>query len=113
MPVRSSSSPPAARYAATTGTALVDGLADELDTAREALAGLRRQATAWRVVPHLVAHPVINARYLVDRMGMQHVTAQRALQQLTDAGVLEERTGLQRNRVWQHTGILRLLDSYA
>lgn len=103
----------AARYAATTGTQLVDGLAEELDKARDALSGLRPQAAGWRVVPHLVAHPVINARYLVDQVGMPDMTAQRALQQLTDAGVLEERTGKQRNRVWQHAGILRLLDDYA
>lgn len=41
------------------------------------------------------------------------MTAQRALQQLTDAGVLEGRTGMQRNRVLQHAGISRLLNAYA
>ncbi len=103
----------AARYAATTGAELVDGLAAELDRARESLAGLRPQAVAWRVLPHLVAHPVINAHYLVQQMGMKDTTAQRALRQLADAGVLDERTGRQRNRVWQHAGILALLDAYA
>ncbi|WP_308121770.1 Fic family protein [Actinotalea ferrariae] len=103
----------AARYAATTGVRLVDGLAGELDEAREALVGLRPQAVAWRVLPHLVAQPVINARYLAERLGMTDTSAQRALQQLQAAGVLEERTGQRRNRVWQHSGILRLLDAYA
>ncbi|WP_304518603.1 Fic family protein [Actinotalea sp. JY-7876] len=103
----------AARYAATSGAALVDDLAAELDAARDALAGLRPQAVAWRVLPHLISHPVLNSRYLVRDMGMTDTTAQRALQQLADRGVLEERSGKQRNRVWQHSGILRLLDAYA
>jgi Fic family protein len=103
----------ASRYAATTGMRLVDELATQLDYARTKLAGLRPQASAWRVVPHLVAHPVINARYLVDHLGMSDMTAQRALAQLSDTGVLTERTGLQRNRVWQHAGILHVLDAYA
>lgn len=103
----------AARYAATSGGALVDDLAAELDVARDALSGLRPQALAWRVLPHLISHPVMNSRYLVNRMGMTDTGAQRTLNQLAERGVLEERSGKQRNRVWQHSGILRLLDAYA
>ena len=44
---------------------------------------------------------------------MKGQTAQNALAQLADAGVLIERTGLRRNRVWEHTGILAVLDQYA
>jgi ribosomal protein S25 len=65
------------------------------------------------VLPHLVAHPVVNASFLIERVGMNGMGAQRALGQLVDAGVLEERTGMQRNRVYQHAGILRVLDVYA
>ena len=68
---------------------------------------------AWKVLPHLVAQPVINARYLEHRFGIAAPTAQRALSQLTEAEVLVERTGLKRNRVWQHPGILAVLDAYA
>ncbi len=103
----------ASRYAAATGVRLVDDLSAQLNEARAKLAGLRPQASAWRVVPHLVAHPVINAPYLTNQMGMSDMTAQRALAQLSDTGVLTERTGMQRNRVWQHSGILRVLDTYA
>ncbi len=55
----------------------------------------------------------LNARLLIDRLGTNAVTAQRALDQLTRAGVLAERTGLRRNRVYQHDGILQVLDAYA
>ncbi len=74
---------------------------------------MRTQAVAWKVLPHLVAQPVINARYLEQRFGMAPPTAQRALSQLTEAEVLVERTGLKRNRVWEHAGILAVLDTYA
>jgi hypothetical protein len=60
-----------------------------------------------------VAHPVINARLLTTELGLTDVAAQRALSQLTRAGVVVERTGLRRNRIWQHNGILRILDEYA
>jgi Fic family protein len=105
----------ASRFATHSGSVLVDELAAQVDEAREKLAAvrLRPQALAWKVLPRLIAQPVVNARYLQDRLGMNAVTAQRTLAQLTEAGVLHERTGMKRNRVWQHTGILTVLDAYA
>lgn len=103
----------ASRFAASSGSGLVDDLADQVDASRQRMAGLRRQASAWKVLPSLVAQPVVNARFLADHLGLSDMTAQRALGQLTEAGVLEERTGLRRNRVWQDAGILRVLDAYA
>lgn len=102
----------ASRFAATTGATLVDDLAAQIDDARARLAGLRPQAAAWSVVPHLVAHPVMNSRFLTERLGLNDTTAQRALRQLGEAGVLVERTGLHRNRVWVHAGVLGVLDAY-
>ncbi|MBE7701635.1 hypothetical protein H9623_15185 [Oerskovia sp. Sa1BUA8] len=93
--------------------AVVDDLAAQISQAKEQLGSLRPQAAAWKVVPHLVAHPVVNAAFLTGRLGMNAVTAQRALVQLSDAGVLHERTGKQRNRIWQHDGILAVLDVFA
>lgn len=103
----------ASRYAAASGARLVDDLAAQIADAMEKLAGLRPQAAAWKVVPHLVAHPVVNSALLTSQLGMNAVTAQRALTQLTESGVLYERTGLQRNRVWQHDGVLAVLDHFA
>lgn len=105
----------ASRFAAQSGSQLVDDLAIQVEEGAEALRAtkLRPQAIAWQVLPHLVAQPVVNARYLGDRFGMSPQTAQRALAQLTDARVLTERTGLKRDRVWQHTGIITVLDAYA
>jgi Fic family protein len=105
----------ASRFAASSGSTLVDQLAEQIDEGTIALRArkLRPQAVAWRMLPHLVAQPVINARYLADRFAMSAPTAQRALAQLSDAGVLTERTGLKRDRIWQHSGILTVLDAYA
>ena len=103
----------AALFAASSGINLVDDLHAELAASADALAGLRPQATGWKVLPHLVAHPVINATYLRKQLKLNEVTAQRALRQLTEHGVLKERSGLKRNRVYQHPGILGVLDAYA
>lgn len=105
----------ASRFAASSGATLVDDLAAQLEHARQQMTvrKLRPQAAAWRVLPHLVAHPVVNAALLTDSLGLNDNTAQRALAQLTDAGVLEERTGHRRHRVWQHAGIIDTLDLYA
>ena len=100
-------------FAANSGRQLIHDLTSQLDADRTVLEGLRPQAAAWRVLPWLAAHPVVNARLLVDEFGLNNVGAQRALTQLTEAGILVERTGSRRNRVWQHDSILRILDAYA
>ncbi|MCD4850554.1 hypothetical protein LN996_06995 [Arthrobacter sp. AK01] len=41
------------------------------------------------------------------------MAALRALDALTDRGVLTESSGRGRNRVWQHRGIFEVLDAYA
>ena len=103
----------ASRYAARSGALLVDDLAAEVASSRATLGSLRPQAAAWRLLPHLVAHPVVNAQLVGTLLDTNAVTAQRALTQLTDAGVLRETTGLRRNRVWQHDGVLTVLDLFA
>src|SRR5699024_8462882 len=80
---------------------------------RERLAGVRRHALAWKVLPLLIGQPIVNAAHLQRTFEVPAMTAQRALAQLADAGVLQEATGRSRNRVWQHAGVLRLLDAYA
>ncbi|MGO2684571.1 Fic family protein [Microbacterium sp.] len=103
----------AARFAAVTGRRLVDALSAQLEESREKLTGLRPQSAAWQVLPRLIGQPIVNAKYLQTTLGLNAVTATRALDALTDRGVLVERTGWARNRVWQHTGVLDVLDEYA
>jgi Fic family protein len=103
----------AARFAAITGRDLVDQLANQLTQARDKLAGVRPQSAAWSVLPHLIAHPVVSSAFLRQHLGLGEVTVNRALTVLTERGVLAETTGLKRNRVWQHVGILDVLNTYA
>ena len=103
----------AARFASVSGTELVDNLAAQLDESRSKLAGVRSSSKAWTILPGLIGQPVINAKYVRKKFGFNEMTTQRALATLTKRGVLRERTGHSRNRVWGHEGILNVLDAYA
>jgi Fic family protein len=103
----------ASRIAAVTGTQLVDDLVGQLDDSRQKLKGLRSDAAAWRILPALVGQPAVNTKYLMSVLGLGEMGALRALDTLTDRGVLTESTGRSRNRVWQHRGIFDVLDGYA
>lgn len=103
----------ASRIAAKTGTWLVDDLVEQLDESRQKMKGIRADAAAWKVLPHLVGQPAVNAKYLMTHLGLGEMAALRALDALTARGVLTETTGMSRNRVWQHRGIFGVLDAYA
>lgn len=103
----------AARFAAVTGRRLVNDLRAALDESRLKLTGVRAHAHVWKVLPVLVSQPIVNARYLKQKFGFTDAVAHNVLATLSERGVLVERTGLQRNRVWQHPGILDVLDQYA
>lgn len=105
----------AARFAAHSGADLVDRLTDQLDAGHQQLtaAPRRPEAETWRVLPLLLAQPVVTVRSVQDHLGLSPATAQRALGQLAEVGVVTGRTGLTRDRVWQHDGILAVLDAWA
>lgn len=103
----------ASRFAAARGRRLVDDLADTVDSVNERLTGLRSDAAARKVVPHLVAQPVVNASHLVRELGLNEMTAQRAISALVERGILVERSGLRRNRVYAQEEVLTILDDFA
>lgn len=103
----------ASRYAAAYGRELVHGLAAELSESAAKLRGVRSDSRAFKVLPLLVGQPVVNVKYLKSALGLSDMTAGRALETLVQHGVVAERSGMQRNRVWEHTGILSVLDEYA
>ena len=103
----------ASRFAAVRGRRLVDDLADTIDMLNGRLDGLRSDAAARMLVPQLVAQPVVNAAHLVRVLGLNDMTAQRAISTLVDRGVLVERSGLRRNRVYAQEDVLSLLDDFA
>ncbi len=103
----------ASRYAAVTGINLVDALQEQLAASEDKLNGLRRQARAWDVLPLFIGQPVVNSRYVQQKLGVSAMTAIRALDALTEHGVIVEKTGKSRNRVWQHDGVISALNEYA
>jgi hypothetical protein len=103
----------ASRIAATTGTTLIDDLVAQLEDSRAKMKGIRADAAAWKVLPALVGQPAVNTRYLMKELGFGEMAALRALDALTERGVLTETTGRTRGRVWQHKGIFDVLDGYA
>lgn len=103
----------AARYAAASGSTLIDHLADELVASTEKLTGVRSQSAAFKILPLLIGQPVLSVDYLVRTAGFNKMTAGRAIDLLVDREVIVEITGQRRNRVWQHPGILAILDGYA
>lgn len=103
----------ASRYATVTGRGLVDSLAGELEASKSRLAGVRPQAMAWKVLPRLVGQPVVTTRFVKHELGVNDATAIRALDTLAGRGVVVETSGAKRNRVWEHRGILSVLDEYA
>ena len=65
------------------------------------------------LLPLLIGQPVVNSGYVQQRLGINAPAAQRALRTLTERGVVVERTGYARNRIWEHRGIVGALDEYA
>ena len=103
----------AAREAAYHGQRLVDDLAAETEWATQQLRDVRADSSVWKVVPHLIEQPILNAKYLKERFGMTDAVANRTLSTLVSHGILTETTGQRRNRVWQQGNILTILDGYA
>lgn len=103
----------ASRIASVTGTKLVEDVMAELEDSRDRMAGIRADSSAWKVLPVLMGQPVVTVRYLQDKLGLGEMSALRALETLTARGVVEETTGRKRGRVWQHSGVLGLLDVFA
>jgi len=55
-------------------------------------------------------YPVFTARRLGDRLGISAPAVGAAIDQLVAAGIVEERTGYSRNRVFVAGEVLRILN---
>ncbi|WP_247887070.1 Fic/DOC family N-terminal domain-containing protein [Azospirillum sp. SYSU D00513] len=98
----------------------VVGTVDELLKTRTALASLRgiwlqRRAfragsTALRALDLLPHYPVITAGRLAAILGVSAPAASAALVQLQEAGILVERTGYRRNRIFAAAEVLSVIN---
>ena len=103
----------ACRFAASSGRKLIDDLCAQLDEAYVDMQGVRRDAAAWKVLPNLIAQPIINTRYLRESLGLTKAQAERAIRTLAERGIVMARSGKRRDVVYEHRGILDVLDEYA
>ncbi|WP_265521228.1 Fic family protein [Oerskovia flava] len=92
-------------------------LVGELETIRvgwrDALPA-RRGAAAWGALDVVLGQPVVNVRYVAQRLDVSLTAAQTAVDQLVDLGALAPTDGARRrNRTWQAPQVLRALDDFA
>jgi Fic family protein len=78
--------------------------------------GLRRDAAARRLIPHLAQHPVVNAAIVAELLNVSEQTARVALSELETLGVLSQLTSSGRpakpgrpRQWWVASGLLGLL----
>lgn len=60
----------------------------------------RRGSAALRALPLLMEHPIVNIARLATLLGVAYSSAADAVADLVEAGILTERTGYARNRVF-------------
>lgn len=103
----------AARFASHSGRQLMDELLTVLNEMEHALAGVRRDSSAWTLLPTLIAQPVVNLNFVAAALETNQVTPRRAVDAPVERGVLHETSGHRRNRVWRQSEVLGVLDAFA
>jgi Fic family protein len=101
--------------AATLASDYLVRVADLTEQWRAALSGNvaapRADATAWRIIDALPAHPIISAPVAAVATRRSRPQVYEALGQLENAGVLIPLTAGRRNRAWEADGLLDLLEA--
>jgi Fic family protein len=71
----------------------------------------RKKSAAERMLDHLAWHPVVTTKTVQRLLDVGAVAARTALNQLASAGILSEKTGKQRYRVFQATEVLKIYNN--
>jgi Fic family protein len=76
----------------------------------------RRDSVAWRTLPILLAQPAVTSRLLQERTGASQPAVDRALRQLSEAGIVTSRNEHGRDRrrdvVWRSDEVIIALDEF-
>ncbi|MFC6150659.1 Fic family protein [Mumia xiangluensis] len=94
------------------GRQLVEDLDRIYDAWLERL-GSRRGSAARRLLPSLLNQPAVDVAYVENTVGVALSAAQRAVEQLEDAGILSRSGDGRRNRVWIAPEVIDALDRFA
>jgi hypothetical protein len=90
--------------------AAVQRLTAEWRERLRAFASPRSDAAAWAVIDVLPGHPVITSARALAETGRAKSAVHHAIEQLVAAGVLEPLSTTKRNRAWEASGLLDLLE---
>jgi Fic family protein len=96
-----------AEEATTNAIAIVQLREEHRNRIQEANLG----STVLRLLDLMFQQPIVNAKTASDRLAVTDVTATRSLDRLEQLGIVEEITGLQRNRVYRYTPYWRLFQT--
>lgn len=69
----------------------------------------RASALVPKLLDHLFAHPAITTGYAAKLLGIRANSAQKCIDKLIGAGVLEELTGNKRNRIYVASDVLKAM----
>ena len=91
-------------------------LAQEVNAARTdwatRLRGVRRDATAWRLLDTLIEHPVTDANTIAAHLGISTVAARTAIAHLVGLGIMRQANAGLRFRKWIATDVADALDRF-
>lgn len=73
----------------------------------------RRDSAVHRLADLLLRQPVVDGKLVASTLGVTGANAQIAIDRLVAAGVLTQITHGRRNRIWQATEVVRMLDEFA
>lgn len=91
---------------------LVTGLL-QLRMEWEARVDARRGSGARRLLDMLASHPVLDVSRAAELLGVAYTSAAAAIERLEAAGILTPLSGATRNRAWEATDVIELLDAFA
>ena len=106
-----------ATFAAIDNSRVLAAALKVIDERWRATLTARSDSVAWRILPILLAQPVVTSRVVQERTGVSQPAADRALRQLADAGIVTAKNehGQDRKRdvVWRSDDVITALDDFA
>jgi DNA-binding transcriptional ArsR family regulator len=106
-----------ATFAAIGNSRLLAAALKETDQRWRSTLSARSDSVAWRILPILLAQPAVTSRLVQQRTGVSQPAVDRALRQLSEAGILTSKNehGADRRRdvVWRADDVISALDDFA
>jgi Fic family protein len=73
----------------------------------------RQGSAARRLLPHLLSQPAVAVKHIQQHLGVSQPAAQRAVDQLVEAGILRQISTGKRDRAWIAREVITALDNFA